>query len=195
MGELGKTAVTLSGTFEDRMPVAVGSSSVHPSKLCSIRPYDKNQLRLILKSVALTKVACNIVTAMRQKIADVSELNATHLALKEHGKAITTCWSNMIFQINDTVSPNPFTQDGVPKAAEQCVMAQHGAITLTIDLLKLILKADPDQLQYGVSRRTIMILFRFLQLLVKGSLPNCASLEIHKEFIYKFLNSEYQVQL
>lgn len=144
---------------------------------------------MILKSVALTKVAENILRLMRTKTTDFQS------ALKENGKAIIGCWSDMILHINETVGPNALvhTQDGLPKEAEQCVMAQHGTMELTIDLLKLILGASQDCLQKGICRRTIMVLFRYLQLLVKESLSNGAALETHKAFIYQHINSDYQV--
>ena len=34
MDELGKCTATLWGTFETKMPVAVESATLHPSKLC-----------------------------------------------------------------------------------------------------------------------------------------------------------------
>ena len=153
---------------------------------------------MILKSVALTKVAENILRLMESKAADFQS------ALKENGKAVIGCWSDMILHINEAVEPNALvhTQDGLPKEAEQCVMVQHGTMEITVDLLKLILGASHDCLsvpamtfasQKGRCRRIIMVLFRYLQLLVKGSLSNGAALETHKAFIYQHINSEYQV--
>ena len=119
-------------------------------------------------------------------------------ALKEYSLDIISYWGDMILFVNNKIDPNRSRllgrqkeSAGIPKEAEQLMMAQHGALTVTIDLLKLILTADPDQLADATSKRAILILFRFVQQCVSGCLINCNLLE--KEFLYEHLNTEYQV--
>ena len=187
MTELSQTTVTLTGTFEERMIVGVDSASPHSSKLCNIRPYDQKLLSLILKSVAMTKVAQHILLSMQQRSSDMEK------ALEENGADIISYWGDMILFVNEKLDRNPFSPAGIPKEAEQLVMAQHGALTVTIDMLKLLLTAKPLQLADAASKRTILILFRFIQQCVSGCLINCNILELEKEFLYTHLNTDYQV--
>ena len=193
--ELGKTTVTLTGTFEEQMVVGVESAAPHSSKLCNIRPYDKKQLSVILKSVAITKVAQNMLLAVQQMGSDIQG------ALKQYSLDIISYWGDMILFVNEKIDPKRSRllgrqkeSAGIPKEAEQLMMAQHGALTLTIDLLKLILTADSEHLADATpSKRAILILFRFIQQCVSGCLINCNILELEKEFLYEHLDTEYQV--
>ena len=142
-------------------------------------------------------MAQNVVSLVRSESNDMHGLEAGWSPSKENSKAVIRCWSEMISYINDSFEdkPNAKTQNGLPKEAEQCVMTQHGAIELTIALLKLLLAASRESLEQSISKRTVLILFRFLQLLVKGSTVNCAHLNRHMAFLYQHLNSDYQVAL
>jgi hypothetical protein len=97
---------------------------------------------------------------------------------------------------------------GVPNIGPQRVMAQLGAIGLTIEFIDSLLCDPPSALDddpgRGVpsacitdynSNRAISLLFRFLRQIVKANKvrAHVALLEEHVEFLYKHLNSDYKV--
>lgn len=188
------TTVALKCGTEEQMPIGVEPGAHHPSKLCSVRFYGKSELDVIVKSVSVIKVARNIASLLQRDEGD------RHL--DRYWQDIITCWGNMIAHLNNSTGlEDPFTQHGdrtawgIPKRAEQEVTAQHGAIELTIDVLKLILSKPLDEGEQHISVKAILILFKFLQQLQKDCPLNSIALEPHKQFLYEHLNSKYQVTM
>ena len=147
-------------------------------------------------------------------------------ALAKYADDMIQCYSEMIIACTDDSEKDPFIRDGlvflisqlffsnyfcgpgVPKVGTQRVMAQLGAIGLTIEFIDCLLCDPPSALDddpgSGVpyksitstnSKRAILLLFRFLRQIVKANniRAHVALLERHLDFLYKHLNSDFKV--
>ena len=200
----GKSKVMLSvyPTGEDLVGTRAGNqlglqvetqriSSTHPNKLFMLHTFDPDRIQLIRDVDSNLAVAREVLGALHQS-PDNPKQAASQLAPQ-----IIECWGTMIRAMDTSTDSNPFVRDGIPKPEVQLVMVQQGAITVTMSLLEFVVPVDASPIPHTIPTKqlglAITLLFRFLKQVVKQNLVTATALEVHREFLYQHLNSDFQV--
>ena len=122
-------------------------------------------------------------------------------ALAKHAHSIIACYGAMIQSCTHDATQgqqgeqDPWTRDGIPNIPQQQVLAQLGAIGLTMRFLDEILQGPCASITDHWSNKAITLMFRFLRQVVKANnvREHVALLEEHLSFLYKHLNSDFKV--
>ena len=170
-----------------------------------IQIFDSEKLAMMRKSEGSLCRAKELLST----IQSVGEEEAAILdALEKYADDIIQCYSEMVITCTEDAEEDAFIRDGLPNIGAQRVLAQLGAIGLTIQFIDILLKDPPsaidddpgdgvayDSIIDDASNKAITLLFRFLRQIVKANnvRAHVALLEEHTEFMYKHLNSDFKV--
>ena len=168
------------------------SSISHHANVFQMELFDPIKLELMLKVETQLMVVKQLLGVIQQS-GDDRELLVSTVA--KYAEAMIDCYTKMVIACTNDTETNPFTRDGIPNIPTQRVMAQLGAIGLTVKLLDTILQVPYLDIVDPTSNKAITLLFRFLRQVVKANnvREHVSLMEEHLDFIHKHLNSDYKV--